>query len=45
MECPGLQVDLFGHRQGLINHYRNYTNPQARAWTIGFRCAKAAELG
>jgi iron(II)-dependent oxidoreductase len=28
-------------RQSLMNHYRNYTNPQARAFTIGFRCAKS----
>jgi formylglycine-generating enzyme required for sulfatase activity len=27
-------------RQDLMNHYRNYTNPAARAFTVGFRCAK-----
>ncbi len=28
--------------RNLMNHYRNYSDPQARAFTIGFRCVKSA---
>jgi len=28
--------------RNLMNHYRNYTDPTAKAYTIGFRCAKSA---
>ena len=29
--------------RNLMNHYRNYSDPTGRAFTIGFRCVRSVD--